>query len=318
VIAPEEVISTYGADILRLLFSSVDYTADIIFTTDMLGLLSENYRKIRNTIRFALGNLSDFNPESDMIERERMIEIDRLALNRFFYRAEKILNAYKNYEFYTVYHTAIELCATDLSAIYFDIIKDRLYTSKKNGIERRSAQTALFIITKELIKLLAPIISFTAEDAHRYMPAYKGKEESVFLENFDTELYRHDPELIQKWEGLLRLRDDVLKGFEELRRQKVLGQSLEGALYFHIPEKYLGEFKRIVDGIDLKEFFICSDYKVNEKVDGIVLSRPLSVFEGASYGLKRAEGTKCPRCWRYSIEIKNDLCPRCNDALKGV
>ncbi|MCX7959369.1 MAG: class I tRNA ligase family protein, partial [Deltaproteobacteria bacterium] len=128
VIAPEEVISTYGADILRLLFSSVDYTADIIFTTDMLGLLSENYRKIRNTIRFALGNLSDFNPDNDMLEDSRLTELDRLALNRFYYKAEKILNAYRNFEFYTAYHTAVEMCATDLSAIYFDIIKDRLYT----------------------------------------------------------------------------------------------------------------------------------------------------------------------------------------------
>ncbi len=315
VIAPEEVISTYGADILRLLFSSVDYTADIIFTTDMLGLLSENYRKIRNTIRFGLGNLSDFNPETDMVPFENLLELDRMALNRFFFKAEKILNAYKNYEFFTVYHTAVELCSVDLSAIYFDIIKDRLYTFKKDGPQRRSAQTVLFIMVRELIKLLAPVISFTAEDAHNYMPAYQGKEESVFLETLDASIYKHDPDIIARWDRLLKLRDEILKGLEEIRRQKIIGQSLEAAINFHIPKKSLNEFEELVKNIDLKEFFICSAVSVNMDDKDQIIRMPLSIFGGAEYVLYKAEGKKCPRCWRYSVEFVEDICERCASAL---
>lgn len=318
VIAPEEVISSYGADILRLLFSSVDYTADIIFTTDMLGLLSENYRKIRNTIRFALGNICDFDPNKDILKPEELLELDRLALNRFYYRAEKILNGYKNFEFYTVYHTAVEMCAADLSAIYFDIIKDRLYTFKKDGRERRSAQTVLFIVAKELIKLLAPIISFTSEDAHRFMPSYKGKEESVFLEDFDSESYRYESELIARWDFLVRLRDEILKALEEIRRQKIIGQSLEAAIYLDIPEKYMSEFENMTRGIDLKEFFICSNVGINVKVDGSLLSKPLEIYNGGFLHLKKADGKKCPRCWRYSTEFIEDICPRCANALNKV
>ncbi|MCX7943800.1 MAG: isoleucine--tRNA ligase [Deltaproteobacteria bacterium] len=316
VIAPEEVISTYGADILRLLFSSVDYTSDIIFTTDMLGLLSENYRKIRNTIRFALGNLFDFNPDTDMMATDRLLELDRIALNRFYYKAEKIFNAYKNYEFYTVYHTAIEMCATDLSAIYFDIIKDRLYTSKKDGLERRSAQSVLFIIAKELIKLLAPIISYTAEDAYKFIPKYKGKEISVFLENFDYENYKYDDDALHKWDSLLRLRDEILKGLEEIRRQKIIGQSLEASIYLNIPDKYVEEFNKITDKIDLKEFFICSEVGLNMHIEDVALSRPLDMFNGGSYSLKKAPGKKCPRCWRYSVEFVENTCPKCYQALR--
>jgi isoleucyl-tRNA synthetase len=315
VIAPEEVISTYGADILRLLFSSVDYTADIIFTTDMLGLLSENYRKIRNTIRFALGNLSDFNPDRDAVPVDRLLELDRIALNRFYFKAEKMLNAYREFEFFTVYHTAIEVCAVDLSAIYFDIIKDRLYTFKRDGIERRSAQTVLFNIVRELIKLLAPIISFTAEDAYTYLPVYKGKEESVFLENFDSENYKYNPELLDKWDKLAALRDEIMKGLEEMRRQKLIGQSLEAGIYFEIPEKHIDEFKRLTDGIDLKEFFICSDAGVNVEPESYALSRPLELFSGSHIYFKRADGSKCPRCWRYSKEFVGEICPRCAQAL---
>ncbi len=315
VIAPEEVISKYGADVLRFLFSSVDYTADIVFTTDMLGLLSENYRKIRNTIRFALGNLSDFNPDIDSIPLEEIATLDRLALNRFLYKAEKILTAYKNYEFFTVYHTAVEMCATDLSSIYFDIIKDRLYTYKKDSLKRRSAQTVLFIMAKELIRLLAPIISFTAEDAHSYMPQYKGKEESVFLENFDLELYRHNQELLDRWEGLIRLREEVLKGLEEIRRQKVIGQSLESAVYLNIPEKYMPEFNKLTDDIDLEEFFICSAVGINMQIQDAILSKPLDMYSGATISFKKASGNKCPRCWRFSKEFVDGVCPRCHQAL---
>lgn len=315
VIAPEEVISAYGADILRLLFSSVDYTADIIFTTDMLGPLSENYRKIRNTIRFGLGNLSNFNPDTDMVPEERLTTIDRMALNRFFFKTEKILNAYRDYEFFTVYHTVIEICSVDLSAIYFDIIKDRLYTFRRDGVERRSAQTVLFIMTRELIKLLAPVISFTAEEAYQYLPAYRGKEESVFLEDIDPSIYKHHPDLLARWERLLMLRDEVLKGLEEMRRQKRIGQSLDAALNFTIPEKSRQEFERLSDGIDLREFFICSSVTVNRDVRGPDVKMPISLFEGAELLLLKAEGGKCPRCWRYSTEFVDDVCPRCAAAL---
>lgn len=315
VIAPEEVISTYGADILRLLFSSVDYTADIIFTSDMLGLLSENYRKIRNTIRFALGNLSDFDPDRDALPLEKLLDLDRLALNRFFFKAEKILNAYKNYEFFTVYHTAIEICAVDLSAIYFDIIKDRLYTFKRDGLERRSAQTVLFVIAKELIKLLAPIISFTAEDAYAYLPKYKGREDSVFLENFDAGSYQHEQDMLNRWDRLVALRDEILKGLEEMRKQKSIGQSLEAAIYLEIPDKHIEEFKQLTNGIDLKEFFICSDVGINVKVDKSILDKPLELFSGAHIYFSKAQGNKCPRCWRYSREFVGEICPRCALAL---
>ena len=181
VVAPEEVISKYGADVLRLLFASVDYTNDISFSKKMLDLTSEAYRKIRNTCKYLLSNLCDFNPDKNITHDDHLLEIDRWALHRLQMLVQKVRNAYDNYEFHVVYHALNEFCTVAMSAFYLDILKDRLYCEKKDGVSRRSAQTAIWKILDTVTKLMTPILSFTSEEVWQYAPAYKGKREAAIL-----------------------------------------------------------------------------------------------------------------------------------------
>ena len=323
VIAPEEVIEKYGADILRLLFASVDYTADIRFTRDMLGPLAESYRKIRNTIRYMLGNLHDFDAAMDRVPAPAMLEIDRFALSSFNLKARKILKAYEGYEFFAVYHTIVELCAVDLSAFYFDVLKDRLYTARKDGPARKSAQAVLDQMLRTLLQLLAPVLAFTAEEAWRYMPGQK--DDSVHLTAFpkadDLEV---DQPLVERWRRILAIRDEVLKPLEQMRKDKKIGQSLE-ATWGYAAE---GELAAFMD--EAAKAGIWPEVTGTSGFLGALAAPPEGAVTHAGEAVRgltvhvlRAAGAKCARCWKYDARVGQvaahaDICPVCADAIAGV
>jgi isoleucyl-tRNA synthetase len=302
-IEPEEIIKKYGADILRLWVSAADYRDDVSLSEQILAGLAEGYRKIRNTVRFALGNLADFDPAKDQVPEAELEPLDRWALAKLAAWDEKVKAAYEDYEFHVAYHATTQLCAVDLSAIYFDIVKDRLYTWKKTGKPRRSAQTVLWIIAQDVIRLLAPVLSFTASDAWSYLPGRP--VESVFLAGLPSRERPKDAEALEARYGqLLDVRAVVQGKLEEARRAKLIGSGLEAK----VTVKAEGETLRLLEEAkaELPALFIVSK---------VALEKGRLAAEVA-----RAPGVKCERCWVYAEDVGKDakhptLCGKCADAL---
>ena len=230
-VAPQEVIEQYGADVMRLWVSSADYQGDIRLSPKILKQLSDVYRKIRNTFRYLLGNLSDFNPETDAVAYADMTELDKWALMRLEQVYETVTEAYENYQFHVMYHAIHNFCTVDLSAMYLDVIKDRLYTEKADSQVRRSAQTAMYQILDTLVKIISPVLSFTAEEVWQNMPQIPGKEESVLL----TDWPKAHPEYLNadleaRWNTLLSYRRDLTRILEGARQDKKIGHALDAAV----------------------------------------------------------------------------------------
>jgi isoleucyl-tRNA synthetase len=314
VIAPEEVIKKHGAEILRLWVSAEDYRDDIKISPEILQRLTEAYRKIRNTARYILGNLYDFSPEKDTVFYSEMMEIDRFALHQLAQITEKVRLAYEEFELHTVYHTLYQFCAVDLSAFYLDVLKDRLYTSGKESHNRRSAQTAMFYILDTLVRLTAPILSFTAEEIWQYMPEAAGREESVHLAGFSSLPPEFkDAALAAKWERLLTVRAGATKALEVARKEKVIGHTLSAAVRFYpAPEDYpfLSE-----NAEQLRTILIVSQFEVAEgpAPADAYLAEGIS---GLSIVVSPAKGTKCERCWTVSESVGTftdhlTICARC-------
>ncbi len=309
VISPQEIIDKKGAEILRLWVASFNYKEDVKLGPEILERLTEAYRKIRNTWRFMLGNLYDFNPSKDFIPRGKMNPLDLYILEKWRGKAERILKWYKDFEYHSIYHTLYNFFTVDLSALYLDIIKDRLYCSHPESEERRSAQTAIFIVLKESLLLFAPILPFTAEEAWEFLPYFEGKEESIFLHTFPKiETVWLEEEKMKEWESILDIREMVLKALEIERNKKTLGNSLEAKVILKYPggdQELIKKFKE-----QLPSIFIVSQV---ETETGNELSVEVS----------KADGEKCQRCWNYSIYVRKDknfldLCPRCIEAVKKL
>ena len=302
VISPQEVISKLGAEILRLWSAYSDYTQDIKLSPKILEQLVDIYRKIRNTIRFLLGNLYDFSPSQDKVNYEELNEIDKYMLAKTTLFWEEVLKDYENFSFYKVCQKIFNFCNLDLSSFYLDILKDRLYTYAKNSKERRSAQTALYYILERIVKLIAPILSFTAEEVLFSFPLGDKKKESIYLYEFNENLYPsyRNEEILKKWEHILSLREKVLKEIERKREEKIIGSSLETEVtLFFEDEDY--KFYKNCEEI-LREAFIVS--KVEVKRGKFLIQ------------VNKAKGEKCLRCWNYKEDVGKDkeyphLCSRC-------
>jgi isoleucyl-tRNA synthetase len=316
VIAPEKIIKQYGAEIIRLWVASEDYRDDMRISQDILQRLSEAYRKIRNTCRFILGNISDFDPSKDMVPLSDLEEIDRWALHRLNLLTEKVRGAYDKYEFHTVYHSITNFCITDMSAVYLDILKDRLYCSSPSEALRRTAQTTLYIILRDIVKLLAPVLSFTAEEVWSFIPGEK--EESVHLALLPAVNQEFEnKEVADRWEVVLKVRDSVLKILEEARVDKVIGNSLEASVKLEAPQKlydFLSKYRE-----RLADIFIVSHVELilNETMTDLSLEESA---DNISVSVSRAEGGKCERCWKYFTETQGSnqsVCGRCGEALKS-
>lgn len=302
---PQEIIKESGAEILRIWVSHEDYGQDLTISKEMITRISDTYRRFRNTIRFLLGNLYDFNPAKDAVAHNDMSPLDQYALNQLQVLIEKCTAGYDAYEFYKVYHALNNFFAHDLSATYLDILKDRLYTGKVNGIKRRAAQTVIHEIAKALCGIMAPIASFLAEETYSYLPG--DKKESVFLTDFPVgrKEWRNE-KLEQDFTQLLEVRSAASKVLEDLRRAKTIGSSLDAKIKIHAP----APLRKVLEAYQpsLREFFIVSQWEV---VDG----KELKVEAG------KADGTKCERCWHYDVDTGKDpnfpgLDPKCIEALK--
>ena len=318
VIPPQDIIKQFGADILRLWVSSENFTEDVRISKEILKQIADVYRKIRNTIRFILGNLNDFNPATDAVPFKEMEEIDRWALTRLSHIKKEILKFYDEFKYNRIYRVIYNYCATELSATYLDILKDTLYCELPNSKKRRSAQTAIYIILKELTKLLAPILSFTMEEVYSYIPGEK--EESVFLENFESEI-PEEPELLPVWEKLIDVKKAVNKACETARTEKLIGHSLEAAVKVYADGKLFELLKKYEN--QLPYIFITSKVEVlplKEAPDEAVSDEEI---EELKVLVEKAPGEKCERCWMLSEEVGKDpeypdVCPRCKDVLKNL
>lgn len=312
-ISPQEIIKEYGADILRLWVLAADYQSDVNLSRDILKQISEVYRKIRNTARYILGNISDFSVDNDMVEYENLEEIDKYALLKLNDLIVKCDSSYAKYDFHEAYQAINVFCVIDMSSFYLDIIKDRLYTTKPNSSQRRAAQTTMYIILDSLVKLLAPLTAFTAEEIWKFMPHVKEENvESVMLTNYPeiNPKYEND-EIRVKWGKIVDLKDMVAKKIEEERAAKVIGHSLNAKITIFADGE---DYEFIKENLEiLKTVFIVSDLAVEEN--------KRSDEEKIGIKVEQAEGEKCERCWMYSKTVGQNhdhptLCERCVDAIK--
>lgn len=296
-IAPNDVINKYGADILRLWVSSVDYREDVRLSEDILNRTSDSYRKIRNTARYLLGNVSDFNINEDKVDYKDMLEIDRWALNRLERLKKKLEKLYDNFEFYNIFQEISYFCIIEMSSFYLDIIKDRLYCEYKTSLKRRSAQTVLAEILKILVRAISPVLSFTAEEIWEKMPEELKDSESVLLTSWIPVHEEYiDDKLEAKWEKLSTLRKEVNKKIEERRQKGEIGLALDARVVLNIQNKDY-EFVKEYSDWDLSDIFLVSQIAYE--------TTPLekTEIEGVTVRIDRALGEKCQRCWKYSTEI---------------
>ncbi len=322
VVAPDTVIKQYGADVLRLWATSADYRGDVSISNNIMRQLSDAYRRIRNTCRFILGNFSDFDITKDLRPVKKMSELDRFILHRLSQVIKRARSSYDKYEFHTIYHTLHNFCVIDLSAFYLDIIKDRLYTSPPADPLRRDAQTTMLIILDALVKIMAPILPFTADEIHQYMPKGPDHKESIHLEPM-VEAHEdwEDKALSDKWENVLILRGEVTKALEEARINKLIGHSLDAALDIKLPAT---ELKAQVENLteNLYDIFIVSAARLVDSIDDDTAYKGKEI-EGLVIKVNKAAGVKCDRCWRFDTTIGCDpdhttACARCAAALKKI
>ncbi len=311
---PQTIIDGYGAEILRLWVASEDYTEDIRISEEILKRLVEAYRRIRNTSRFIMGNLPDFEPEKDAVPYADMEEMDRWILHRLQEVIRRVRDAYELYQFHQVYTTLYNFCTVDLSSLYLDVLKDRLYTSRAVSRLRRSGQTAMYEILETMARLLAPILTFTAEEIWLALPEQPGKPESVHLTLFpEVDSTKIQPELAERWKALIAVKSEVSRAIEVARQNKVVGHSLDAAVRIVAPDDLRPLMT--VKPEDLRAFLIVSAVDV---VAAATIENGYQSIDipGLLVEVSRAKGVKCERCWNYSETVGQSadhptLCARC-------
>ena len=322
---PVDIANRLGGEIVRLWVASVDFREDMAASENLMQRCADIYRKLRNTFRFLLGNLNGFDPTRDRINEADLMPLDRYMLARTRELTEKVLAWYEAFEFHRVYQAVNEFAVVDLSNFYLDVLKDRMYTFAPTSKERRSAQTVLWQIAETLVRLVAPILSFTADEVWDHLPAVEGREPSVHLAQFPKpeEVFSEDPgESLAEWKTLFLVRDEVLKGLEEKRQKKEIGKGLEAELrviagpsLYRLLEKYEG---------GLKELFNVSKVVIVPFIAESLPSAHYHIYEDTNYAftldVSLATGHKCARCWNFMPEVANygiwqNVCTRCSDAL---
>ena len=317
-IAPQEVMNKFGADILRLWVASADYHADIRISDEIIKQISDNYRKIRNTARYCLGNLYDFNPDTDIVPNEELEDLDKYALMKLDEVLDIARAGYDNYEYHTTAHALHNFCVVDMSNFYFDVLKNRLYTSAPDSKTRRAAQTVLYKVLDALTLILTPILAFTCDEIWREMKHDSSRNtESPLFNDIPTEKYIDaDEAFIAKWDRIHEIRTDVQKALEIARRDKVIGKPLEAKIILHADGElaaFLGEVKDA-----LPEIFITSGVEI-EGGEGEFKGD----VEGLSVSVSKADGEKCERCWKFSTTVGScaehpTLCAECAATMKEI
>ena len=321
VVSPHEVIDQFGADILRLWVASSNFKEDVRISDKILKQNSEVYRRVRNTFRYILGNLEDFNPINHSVAYDELFEIDKWALHKLQKLVDEVTNAYDEYEYHKLYHLVHNFCAVEMSAFYLDVLKDRLYTSSTKSKIRRAAQSTMYEIFTTLVKLLAPVLVHTAEEAWQHLPEVGKEAESVFLTEWPeiTEDYL-DEELEAKWDRLLAIRKDVSKALELARSEKVVGHSLDAAVEIYPSEKiydFLAQFE------NLSDLFIVSNVELYQPEDDVGEDAYSGEETAIKVVVKPAPGEKCERCWKYRESVGEDeehseICAECLEVVNAM
>lgn len=314
-IDPADIINQYGADILRLWVASSDYHADVRISKEILKQLSDNYRKIRNTARYCLGNLYDFDPDKDMVPNDQLEELDKYALMKLDQVLATARGGYEVYEYHTAAHALHNFCVVDMSNFYFDVLKDRLYTSAPNSATRRAAQTVLYKVLDALTLVLTPILAFTCDEIWKAMPHAAGRDprSPLFNDIPQPEYIAADADFMAKWDRIHRIREDVQKALELARKDKTIGKSLEAKVTLYAT----GELRDFLQSVEsqLPEIFITSAVALSDGEGDFI-----GEVEGLSVSVSKADGEKCERCWKYDETVGQNaehptLCAHCAAAL---
>ncbi|MDR0454161.1 MAG: isoleucine--tRNA ligase [Deferribacteraceae bacterium] len=310
-VSPEELINAYGAEIIRLWVACEDYTEDIRISGELIKRLVESYRKIRNTMRYLLGSISGFDPDTDSVPFEKMTDLDRYALLRWQDALSRIYMGYDNYQFHIFYHTFMNFCINDLSSFYLDIIKDRVYSYGAASYERRSAQTAMFILAREMAVVMAPVLSFTADEVWDYLPPWKGKGEFVFEDLFPKAERFKDKTIREEFDKLLKLRKAVNKALELSRSEKTIGHPLDAKITVGMK----GDIPNINEGLTRLLIVSEAEFKPFDSADGA-----LNEDGDIKVKVEPSAAPKCARCWTRDKTVGNrakypDLCGRCADVI---
>ena len=316
-ILPKDITEKYGADILRLWVSSVDYREDVRISENILQQMSDAYRRIRNTARFLMGNLNNFDYANDKVDYKDMFEIDKWAMHKLEELKAKTTEFYDKYEFYSLFQEITYFCSMEMSSFYLDIVKDRLYCEGTTSIERRSAQTVLTEVLKVLVRIISPVLSFTADEIWERIPEALKEEESVHLSKWiEANPEYLNEELAKKWDKIARLRREVNKKLEAERQTGLIGHSLDARVLLNIANADYSFIKDYTEN-EVSDLFIVSQVKfVND-------SLAESEIEGISISVEKASGEKCERCWKYDEEVghdhnHSDVCPRCASVLEKM
>jgi isoleucyl-tRNA synthetase len=324
--SPDEIIGKYGADLLRLWAASADYHADVRCSDEIFKQLSQNYLKFRNTARYCLGNLAGFNAD-DLVPAERMEELDRWAVTRLNALMEKCEQAYRDYEFLVITHAVNDFCVVEMSNFYLDIIKDRLYCEEEDGAKRRSAQTALFLILDTLTKLMAPVLCYTCDEIWQAMPHRSDDDgRNVVLNEMNRpfEDCALSDRVMEKWEIIARLRDDVNAVLETARAEKKIGKALEAHVTLHADDDDSARAVMATVGVSLSEIFIVSECSISGAApagDSVVGTG--TNYPGLTVEVSEAQGKKCDRCWMHDPKVGENpdyptLCPRCASVVSKL
>lgn len=314
---PKDVIKQNGADILRLWVASSDYRSDVSVSHGIIKQVADAYRKIRNTFRFMLGNISDFDVRKDRVAYNDLPELDRWMMGRFVDLVKRAKDSYNAYDFHVIYRSIFNFCNTDLSAVYFSIIKDRLYSSKVDDPARRACQTVLYDMCLALDVILSPILSFTTEEVFRYIDM-DGKPESVQLCDWpEFDIAGVDADLDKKWSALMDFRNEVMKPLETARKDKKIGNSLDAKVTLYLGAG-LDDIKAALGDMDMapEDFFIVSQLVLDDVANAPVDAEKSDTYENLAIKIDQATDHKCARCWKYSDTVGDDgLCERCASVL---
>ena len=307
---PADLIKDYGADIVRLWAASSDYHADVRCSKEIFKQIAQNYLKFRNTARYCLGNLNEFDP-NNLVPAAEMEELDKWALTKLNALIAACRKSYNEYEFHMVTHAINDFCVVELSSFYLDILKDRLYCEEKNGLRRRSAQTALYLIVDAMAKLFAPILAFTCDEIWQAMPHRDEDDKRNILLNQmpgSCAAYTLDDDAMARWDTVIKLRQDVNGVLEKARADKRIGKALEAHVTLETTDEAL---KAACEGVNLAEIFIVSNCTWSAPEEGAETAAGVN-FPSLTVGVSEAKGIKCPRCWMHSENANAEgLCPRC-------
>ena len=314
-----DALKELGGDIVRLWTSSMEFRNEMNTSPAIISKLSDSYRRIRNTFRYILGNLFDFDPKKDSVEYTQLLEVDRWALHKTEELITSITSAFESYQFHRVYHIVHNFCAVEMSSFYLDILKDRLYTFSKNSIERRAAQTVLHRINSVLVRLLAPILAYTSEEVWMEMTHDDNNVPSVHLADWPVTNEKYvDEELNDKWEKIIKIRTDVARELEKMRASKQIGNSLEASVDLYTDDAEMFNFLKEYES-DFPMIFIVSDVNIcKEPPDSAGRGE---IFEKLFIKVRQSESNKCERCWNYREEVGKitkypTLCNRCVEVIE--